>query len=208
MLPFLKRSKEQASQPLMPSWHPNFRNYEKLPDTKVVRTAFFINGLAVLVVVLLILIFAFQEYQISGLGNQIATWEEQIEQNRAPSAQAVALFKKFQAEEKVIDEVAEFSKPRLYVSEFILMIGRTLPKDIAIRNFDYRDTGVTMRGLVRGAPDQATGHATAFVEQLRIEPDFGGLFSSVELTGVNRDPVSGRLHIELSLKFKTEPATK
>jgi len=208
MLPFLKRNKEQASQLLMPAWHPNFRNYEKLPDTKVVRTAFFINGLAVLVAVLLILFFAYQEYQISGLGGQIATWEEQIERNRAPSAQAVALFKKFQAEEKVINEVADFATPRLHVSAFILTIGRTLPKDIAIRNFDYRDTGVTLRGIVRGAPDQATGHATAFVEQLRNDPDFGGLFSSVELTGVNRDPVNGRLHIELSLKFKTEPATK
>ena len=28
----------------MPAWHPNFRNYEKLPDIKVVRTAFFVNG--------------------------------------------------------------------------------------------------------------------------------------------------------------------
>ncbi len=208
MLPFSKKNKEQAAQPLMPAWHPNFRNYDRLPDTKVVRTAFFINGFAVLVAVLLVLFFAYQEYQISGINSQIATWDEQIERDRQPSSQAVALFKKFQAEEKIINEVSDFSTPRLRVSDFVLHLARTLPADIAIRSFDYRDTGVTIRGLVRGAPDQATGHATAFVEQIRGDADFGGLFSSVELTGVNRDPVSGRLHIELSLKFNSEPATK
>jgi hypothetical protein len=208
MLPFLKKSKEQAEQPLMPAWHPNFRNYEKLPDTKVVRTAFFANGLVVFVAVALALFFAYQEYQISGLSGQIATWEEQIERDREPSTQAVALFKKFQAEEKIVNEVEAFATPQLRVSAYILKLGETLPADIAIRHFDYRDTGVVLRGLVRGAPDQATGQATAFVDQLRRDADFGELFATAELTGVNRDPVTGRLHIEISLKFKTEGAKK
>lgn len=208
MLPFLKKNKEQADQPLMPAWHPNFRNYERLPDTKVVRTAFFVNGLVVFVAVALALFFAYQEYQISGLGGQIATWETQIDRDRGPSSQAVALFKKFQAEEKIVDEVEAFATPQLRVSAFVLKLGDALPRDIAIRHFDYRETGVVLRGLVRGAPDQATGHATAFVEQLRSDADFGGLFSTVELTGVNRDPVTGRLHIEVSLKFKAEGAKK
>ncbi len=207
MLPFLKKSKEQ-SQPATPPWHPNFRNYEKLPDTKVVRTTFFVNGASVLVAVLLVLLFAYQEYQIYGLGKQVATWDEQIARDRGPSDQAVALFKKFQAEEKIINEVAAFSEPRLRVSDFVLKLGSTLPKDIAIRSFELRDTGVNLRGIVRGAPDQATGHATAFVEQIRKDSDFGGLFETVELTGVNRDPVTGRLHIELALKFKVEGAKK
>lgn len=207
MLPFLKKSKEQ-SQTLVPAWHPNFRNYEKLPDTKVVRTAFFINGFAVLVALLLALLFVYQEYQISGINSQIKTWEDQIARDRAPSDAAVALFKKFQAEEKIIKEVAEFASPQLRVSAFVLKLGDSLPKDIAIRSFEYRDTGVNIRGLVRGAPDQATGHATAFVDQIRSDAEFGGLFESAELTGVNRDPTTGRLHIELSLKFKGGAAKK
>lgn len=207
MLPFLKKNKEQ-SQPATPPWHPNFRNYEKLPDTKVVRTAFFVNGACVLVAVLLVLLFAYQEYQILGFGRQISSLEEQIERDRGPSDRAVELFKKFQAEEKVIKEVAAFATPKLRVSDFILNLGENLPKDIAIRSFEYRDTGVNLRGIVRGAPDQATGLATAFVEQIRNDPVFGGLFETVELTGVNRDPVTGRLHIELSLKFKGDGAKK
>lgn len=207
MLPFLKKSKEQ-SQPATPPWHPNFRNYEKLPDTKVVRTAFFVNGASVLVAVLLVLLFAYQEYQILGLGKQVATWDEQIARDRGPSDRAIELFKKFQAEEKVIKEVATFATPKLRVSDFVLNLGENLPKDIAIRSFEYRDAGVSLRGVVRGAPDQATGHATAFVEQIRKDSNFGSLFESVELTGVSRDPVTGRLHIELSLKFKTEGAKK
>ena len=35
-LPFLKKKSEAATMPLLPAWHPNFRNYEKLPDVKQV----------------------------------------------------------------------------------------------------------------------------------------------------------------------------
>ena len=46
MLSLLKK-KSDAAAPAVPAWHPNFRDYEKLPDVKVVRTAFFINAAAI-----------------------------------------------------------------------------------------------------------------------------------------------------------------
>ena len=43
--------KSDAALNVVPAWHPNLRNVENLPDTKVVRTAFFVNGFAMLVAV-------------------------------------------------------------------------------------------------------------------------------------------------------------
>ena len=51
MLPLLKKKSDADAAPAVPAWHPNFRNYQKLPDIKVVRTAFFVNGIAILLVV-------------------------------------------------------------------------------------------------------------------------------------------------------------
>ncbi|HEY0968935.1 MAG TPA: hypothetical protein VGD88_16210 [Opitutaceae bacterium] len=205
----LKKSKEQTSSlPLVPAWHPNFRNYARLPDTKVVRTAFFVNGAAVFLAIAALLFFAYREYTLNALNNQIASWNAQIEADRGPSNEAVALFRQFQTEEKIITEVAAFTLTRLTLSDFLLHLGQTLPTNIAISAFEIRDTGITLRAVVRGAPDRASGQATAFVDQLRKDSKYGALFSDVTPTNVNRDPGTGRLLIELVLKFKPEEGAK
>lgn len=205
----LKKSKEQTSSlPLVPAWHPNFRNYARLPDTKVVRTAFFVNGAAVFLAIIALLFFVYREYTLNALNNQIESWNAQIETDRGPSNESVALFRQFQAEEKIITEVAAFTRTRLTLSDFLLHLGQTLPTNIAISAFEIRDTGITLRAVVRGAPDRASGQATAFVDQLKKDSVYGALFSDVTPTNVNRDPGTGRLLIELVLKFKPEEGAK
>lgn len=205
----LKKSKEQQPLvPLVPAWHPNFRNHARLPDTKVVRTAFFVNGAAVFLAIAALLFLVYREYTLRALNSQIESWDVQIAADRAPSNEAVALFRQFQAEEKIITEVNAFTRTRLTLSDFVLRLGETLPANIAISTLELRDTGITLRAVVRGAPDRASGQATAFVDQLRKDSVYGALFSDVTPTNVNRDPNTGRLLIELVLKFKPEEAAK
>ena len=52
MLLLSKKSDDQSEEE--PLWHPNFRNYERLPDTKVVRTTFFVNTAAIAVTLMLV----------------------------------------------------------------------------------------------------------------------------------------------------------
>ena len=72
MLPFLKKKSEASAAPAVPNWHPNFRNFEKLPDIKVVRTAFFVNGAAVSVALALGLVLhgAWLAIDIAGIGRE------------------------------------------------------------------------------------------------------------------------------------------
>src|SRR5436190_18697470 len=99
MLPFLKKKSDAAAAPLVPSWHPSFRNYEKLPDIKVVRTAFFVNGAALFLAVALAIYFGFQQWQLHVLRVQIADSQAQIDRDKPKSDKAKALFVKFSAEE-------------------------------------------------------------------------------------------------------------
>jgi hypothetical protein len=72
MLPLPKRKNDAAAAAAaMPAWHPNFRNFERLPDTKVVRTAFFINGIAAVIAAIALLWVCYQEYQLHDLNRQI-----------------------------------------------------------------------------------------------------------------------------------------
>ena len=191
---------------MVPAWHPNFRNFQRLPDTKPVRTVFFINGLAVVVALVLLLFVAYQEYALFTVNRQIAELEAQIERDQKLSRQAVTLFKQFQEEEKKILDLETFLRSSVAVSDLMLDIGRTLPNRIALRSVAYRDTGVIIRGMVRGAGDRASGEVSTYVEQLRRDRVFAELFGNISQTSLARDPQSGRMTFELFLKFKSAAA--
>lgn len=196
----LSLRKKTEAPPSAPAWHPNFRNYERLPDTKVVRTAFFINGLAVLAALAALLVFAFQEFKRHTLEGQIEDWEERIQADRAASAAAVADFTKFQAEEKKVREVATFVKRSIAPSDLLLRIAATLPEEIVLDHFDLRATGLTLRGSVRGNPGEASGLASAYVAALQADEVIGPRFESVVLTSLSRSAATGQLSLEIHLK--------
>ncbi|MCX6953744.1 MAG: hypothetical protein NTV51_16455 [Verrucomicrobia bacterium] len=204
MLPFLKKKSEAAAAPSVPAWHPNFRNFEKLPDIKVVRTAFFVNGAAVTIALALLIYCGRQEWQIMDLNAQLADWQSQIERDKPASDKAVALYKKFQAEELKINEVNAFIKSKPPVSDLIVHLGQTLPANIAFDGLDLRENGLVLRLTVRGASDAALGYATTYLDQLKADKELAA-FEDVSITTSTRNPTTGRLAVEMFLRLR--PAT-
>lgn len=202
MLSLLKKKPDSAAANLTPAWHPNFRNFERLPDTKVVRTTFFVNGSAIVVTLVLLAFTGTRELNLHSLNAQVAEMEEQIVRDKPASDKAVSLFTKFQEEEKQLNEVDTFLQARPIVSDIILRVGQTLPKNVALDYFDLRESVLVLRGTVRGAPDMASGYASAYVEQLRVDPVLALKFDDVVLKNLNRIPTTGRLAIEIELKLK------
>jgi hypothetical protein len=202
MLSLLKKRSEADTAPALPAWHPNFRNYEKLPDVKVVRTAFFVNGVAVLVALSLATYLGLREWQLRMVNTQLAQMQSEIERNKPASDQAIALYKKFQAEEAKVTEVDTFIKSKPVVSALIIRLAQTLPKNIALDNFDLRDTGLTVRLSVRGDAAAASGYATAYLEQLRADKELAP-FSEVTFTSTpTRNPSTGKMAVEFLMRPK------
>lgn len=200
MLSLLRKKADASNQ--VPAWHPNFRNYEQLPDTKAVRTTFYTNGGAVLAALVMLVYFGIQEMQLHSVNGQISDWETQINRDREASNRAVAQFKQFQAEEAKIAQVNAFLAVRPVVSDLILHLGQTLPANVAIDSFDLRDTTINVRATVRGAPEMASGYANQYVEQLKVDPVLSQTIADVALTNLNRVPSTGRLAIEIVLRLK------
>jgi hypothetical protein len=201
-MPSLLQKSDQPQAPLVPAWHPDFRNPARLPDTKVVRTQFFVNFAAIAIAASLLLYFSYQEYRINNLSRQVAYWQTQIDTNKKASMQALMLSQKFTAEEKKINELNSFVKPRLVLSQFLVNLGSTLPQELAASTVDIRNTGVNLRGIANGSPDEASGRTSTYVEQLRQDKYFSGIFEEVGLNKLDRDQASGRLLFDLFLRFK------
>src|SRR4051812_26508388 len=104
MRSLLKKKSDTSTGPALPAWHPNFRDYERLPDVKVVRTAFFINATAIVILAALAGYLGFQEWQLHAIRVQIADRDRQIARDKKPSDADVAQYKKFQLEEAKVLE--------------------------------------------------------------------------------------------------------
>ncbi len=209
MLPLLKKKSDAPAGPAVPSWHPNFRDYEKLPDVKVVRTAFFLNVAAIVVVVALGMYFGIHEWQLRALNAQIAHAQQEIDRDKRPSDQAVMLFKQFQAEAAKADEVDKFIKSRPLVSDILLHLAQSLPENIALDAFDMRGNGVSLRLTVRGTPEAAAGYSTAYLDQLRNDAELTAFDrTKFEFTNQARNSSTGRLSVEFFLRLKPEYGDK
>ena len=202
-LPFLKKKSEAAAGPLVPSWHPNFRNYEKLPDVKQVRTAFSVNFAAIAVACAALAVFGIQEYNLRQLNKQVADYEQRIKQDKKKSDQAVALFKKYQTEEAKINEVDAFIRSKPITSDLLLRLAQLVPKNIAFDSFDLRDTGLNLRISVRGSSTEALGLAGNFLELLRADKDLAKFgFDDFAIVNSARVQNTGRLAVDIALKLK------
>ena len=203
MLSSLKKPSDKASAVTVPAWHPNFRNFERLPDTKVVRTSFFVNGVAVVIALMLVVYTIYREYNSHELRSQTAYWDRESAVKKPASDQAIALYKKFQEEEKQVFALRDFKAgTRLVMTDFLLSLGETLPRGVTLSSFDYKASGVSLRGNIAGSPDEASGQAAAYLEILRKYKPFSELFENIALADIVRDNASGNLKFEVYMKFK------
>ncbi len=200
MLSLTPRSDQPLGQ--LPAWHPDFRRVDRLPDTKVVRTQFFINFASLAVAASLLLYFCYREYTMSKFDEQIADWQAKIDTNRQASDQAILLSRKFGDEEKKLAEFDAFLKPRLVLSEFLLHLGETLPPELIIDTVSVEDAGVSLRGFASGKAEEASGRISPYVEQLKQDKILGEYFGPATQGRVERDQASGQLTFDLSLPFK------
>ena len=194
--------KSDASASSVPAWHPNLRIVEQLPDTKVVRTAFFVNGLAAVIAILAALYLGHQEWKLHGVNKEIADWQSQIDQDKKQSQDFVALYGDFKLEEAKTSEVADFMTSKPIVSAIVLRLGEMTPKKIAFDGLDFKDTGVSIKATVKGSSVHGADDAAIYEKQLRADKVLGPMFSDVNLLTMRRNTSSGRLVIEIFCAFK------
>jgi hypothetical protein len=193
----------KATVSLVPSWHPNFRNFERLPDVKVVRTSFFVNCAAIVLTSGFLLYFGLQEYNLHAILVQISDWQRQIDDNKKPSEQAVRLYQQFQAEEQKVAEVAGFMKTDFVQSDFVIELGQSLPKNIALNSIDVSEGGVSLHGIVRGtSSDEAFGRAQTYINQLQADPRLSQKFEAITMPNIDPDAKANQMDFVISMKSK------
>lgn len=208
MLQSLKKTGKKNEGDSYLAWHPNFRNAEALPDTKTVRTKFFVNVIVIAVTLSLLLSGALREFKLSSLRAELAKVEEQIALSTKASEQAVAAYKQFQAQEKVFNEVLGYVKDPFRVSEFIIRMGEIMPAGVKIRRIEYKglEGGVVVAANVSGLDASASDDVTAFVQLVKSDPILARDFPAVTIRGLARSVTDEAMSFELV--FAPKPIVK
>ena len=213
MRSLLKKTVERPATAEGSAWHPDFRNVSRLPDTKTVRTKFFVNLLAVTATLALLLFVGLREMRLAGLRTELATIESHIATSQGPSGKALAAFKAFQAEEKAFNEAYGVVQDAFSIPDFLLHLGALLPQGVRIQRVEFRGASVpiSISGSVRGLDAAASDVASEFVKLLQADEKLKERFVSISLTNLGRNVAEGNMSFELSLApipAKTPPPKK
>lgn len=201
MLLLLKKNgqKNEGEQAL--AWHPNFRIVEQLPDTKTVRTKFFVNIVAVAIALAFLLFISLREFRIHALNVQLSDLEAQVSDVTKQSSVSVGVFKLFQAEEKLFKEAHALVENPFSFADFMIRLGEVLPPEINITRVDYKGStsGVGLSASAKGLDADASDLVSSFVQKVQADNVLSRDFSAVKLTGIARNVADGRLNFELSM---------
>lgn len=205
-MPLFQLKKRDAAAASAPAWHPNFRNFERLPDTKVVRTNFFINVAAIVLAVVLVALVGWREYQVGVSAGQAEAAQASIDQRKKQSDEGLRLTRLFNEQDKKFVEAEAFMAAPIQPAELLAELGASLPAEIQLDAIDFRPGDVEvpciLRGTAAGEKDQASGAASAYVDLLRTQPRLAEVFKAVELKAITPDARSGLLGFEIVLKAK------
>lgn len=189
-------------------WHPDFRDVRKLPDVKVVRTAFFINGALAVAAVLLGGTLAFREWQAREVAGKIAEEERKVARDRPLSEAALKQYQAFREDHTRVEEVAAFVAARPSVPRLLRRLGETLPPDLALDGFELREDGLALRFTLRGDALAASGLATRYLEALRADAAMAA-FDQFNFAGTPaRNATTGRVGVEFFLRLRAKADEK
>lgn len=193
--PFLPQMKKKPNKQVTPSWHPNFRIVEGLPDIKVIRTDFLINSAGILIPLILIGILIHSHVTESTLKTRIADLNEIIAERDPQNNRFLQQNRTFNDEAKKLNEVSGFLTQGMDPVALLIDFVELRPEFIAYRNINVRRENrqiskkttavfnvVTLTGSLRGSASEELLQMDAFADQLRNHPQFGHLVDKVETT--------------------------
>jgi hypothetical protein len=201
----MKRNK--SSKAAVANWHPNFRVVDKLPDVKVIRTAFLVNAIAVTLMLVVGYAFFWRERELAEVRAAIGAptkggLQKDIADGQPKLAAAVKLQTEFAATEKKVREVEAFVSTPLLCSEFLAQVSRTFPRLTVLTGIEYRGDLVKLQGTLVGASERASVLAKAYAEQLARDPVLAPRVSAARLAKLEREQTTGRLAFEIELTLK------
>ncbi len=119
-------------------WRPDFRDSNRLPDTKPVRTGFLLNFIAIAVAVSLLAVYAYREYNLRNITEELVYLRGQVAENRQDNQSLLRLNQQFLRSRNVAREAVRFDWEPLPVPDFLRNLAESLPEGVVLDAISLR----------------------------------------------------------------------
>lgn len=183
MMKLSKKSKPSRNY----DWRPNFRDYDSLPDIRVVRTKFFVPALAIAIASALTVYIFFQEYRAMGISKDIQKLEEEIAMRQGEHDEKVELNAEFMKLSRKLSEVVEFKEGKLTASDLLLNLSSRLFDGMHLDRVEYAEGRADIQGRALVPAEEASRLVNDYLKSIEDSDVLQGLLDEYKLTSLDRD---------------------
>lgn len=181
-------------------WHIDCRIEAELPKDNAISGRFVANILFGSVTFALLLVFAAFFYQTWTTGRQLRDWTARIAKSMPEVRVIQGLQREYVAEASKVDQAYGTIRPALLVTEFVGVLGRSLPREISVESLEWNDQDIVMRGHIRESRLESGRILTQYVELLKKDPVIAPQFNGA-IRQIGFDPNKGTF----ALAFRLQP---
>jgi len=197
-------------------WRPDFRDVQELPDTKVIRTGFLLNFLAIMLTLSLGILYAFKEYSLQTVAASVADLEVQVAGSTAENNRILKANRRFEESRRIIAEVVGFDRQVVDFPVFLKQLSEVRPDSTILERIDIgpAESGIESEGeavlvelngrLLPTPGGTASEVISRFEESVATIPATGNRTVRTDLTRFSRNNDFG--HFDFTLKITLSPA--
>jgi len=204
-------------------WRPDFRDVETLPDTKVIRTGFLLNFVAVALTLLVLSVFIVREYSLQNMKREVADLELQVADGSAKNRVLLDANKRFKQSSTIVEEVIDFDEQVLDLPDFIESLATLIPEGMILSLVEMRfsDNPVTagkskvppflvnFKGRVTGTESASPSQIITDLQKSIIEvSEIQSMDVATDLTSFNRNNEFGYFDFTLQVIITAKADSK
>jgi hypothetical protein len=202
-------------------WRPDFREVNTLPDTKVIRTGFLINFIAISITLLVLTLYVIKEYSLQSLMSQVRELEVQVADNTSSNRSILDANKRFKQSASIMEEVIVFDTQLLDFPLFIKEVSMILTPRVVLSGIEMKsimggDTKVKspyvvvdLTGRILSGDDLTPSQVLAAAQDAIAKlPSIKGRKISMDLVQFKRNNELGHFDFTLQLMIPPENGPK
>lgn len=195
------------------TWRPDFRVVDTLPDTKVIRTNFLFNIVAVTITLGLLVYVALQEYNLNGLRAEMETVRSQLASGSSLNQQLLVRNREWLQASSRVKEAVAFSESPVHHYDFFTQLARSRPAGIVYSSISVGYSAdpavngkiplqISLSGKIRSEEDASPAEILQHLqESLRDLPELKDRVKSINVTQFNRDSDIGVFSFVLDMRI-------
>jgi hypothetical protein len=184
-------------------WHVDCRLETELPEDSIVSPHFFSHVLFGSVTLAMLLFTGWMGYRASNIRKQILDWDKTIQTNAVETREIQRMQREYVAEASRIDQAYGTIRPMLLISDFLAMLGRTLPSQVIIEYIEWTDNGIVVRGKLHESRQRTNRILGEYVAQLRKDEKLTGIFREIRVA--DQMSKNGDDLVNFELVFRLHP---